>query len=105
MKSNIPGETDGMYMQTTPGSVTAGLTKEKDRTVMISRGLWEMRNDAMGGPFVSLSTVDSINSRVIVAEAFVYAPGISKRNLLRSAEAALYTLNSNKGSHGKVKSR
>ena len=105
MKANIPGETDGMYMQTTPGSVTAGLTKDKDRTVMISRGLWEMRNDAMGGPFVSLSTVDSVNSRVIVAEAFVYAPGISKRNLLRSAEAALYTLNSNKGSRGKKKSR
>lgn len=92
MRLNIPGELDGMYMQTTPGSVTAGLTTEDGRTVMISRGLWEMRNDAMGGPFVSLSTVDSVNSRVIVAEAFVYAPGTDKRNLIRSAEAALYTL-------------
>lgn len=92
MGLNIPGELDGMYMQTTPGSVTAGLATEYGRTVMISRGLWEMRNDAMGGPFVSLSTVDSVNSRVIVAEAFVYAPGTNKRNLIRSAEAALYTL-------------
>lgn len=92
MRLNIPGELDGMYMQTTPGSVTAGLATEDGRTVMISRGLWEMRNDAMGGPFVSLSTIDSVNSRVIVAEAFVYAPGTNKRNLIRSAEAALYTL-------------
>lgn len=92
MRLNIPGELDGMYMQTTPGSVTAGLATEDGRTVMISRGLWEMRNDAMGGPFVSLSTVDSVNSRIIVAEAFVYAPGTDKRNLIRSAEAALYTL-------------
>lgn len=92
MRLNIPGELDGMYMQTTPGSVTAGLTTEDGRTVMISRGLWKMRNDAMGGPFVSLSTVDSVNSRIIVAEAFVYAPGTNKRNLIRSAEAALYTL-------------
>lgn len=92
MRLNIPGELDGMYMQTTPGSVTAGLTTEDGRTVMISRGLWEMRNDAMGGPFVSLSTVDSVSSRVIVAEAFVCAPGTNKRNLIRSAEAALYTL-------------
>ena len=105
MRLNIPGETDGMYMQTTPGSVTAGLATEDGRTVMISRGLWEMRNDAMGGPFVSLSTVDSVDRRVIVAEAFVYAPGTNKRNLIRSAEAALYTLgrhaasgNNNKGS-------
>lgn len=92
MRLNIPGELDGMYMQTTPGSVTAGLATEDGRTVMISRGLWEMRNDAMGGPFVSYSVVDSANSRIIVAEAFVYAPGTDKRNLIRSAEAALYTL-------------
>lgn len=92
MRLNIPGELDGMYMQTTPGSVTAGLATEDGRTMMISRGLWEMRNDAMGGPFVSYSVVDSANSRIIVAEAFVYAPGTNKRNLIRSAEAALYTL-------------
>ena len=92
MRLNIPGELDGMYMQTTPGSVTAGLATEDGRTVMISRGLWEMRNDAMGGPFVSCSAVDSANSRIIVAEAFIYAPGTNKRNLIRSAEAALYTL-------------
>lgn len=92
MRLNIPGELDGMYMQTTPGSVTAGLATDDGRAVMISRGLWEMRNDAMGGPFVSYSVVDSANSRIIVAEAFVYAPGTNKRNLIRSAEAALYTL-------------
>ena len=105
MRLNIPGELDGMYMQTTPGSVTAGLTTEDGRTVMISRGLWEMRNDAMGGPFVSLSTVDSVNSRVIVAEAFVYAPGTNKRNLIRSAEAALYTLGRHAANGSNSKSR
>lgn len=105
MKANIPGELDGMYMQTTPGSVTAGLATEDGRTVMISRGLWEMRNDAMGGPFVSLSTVDSVNSRIIVAEAFVYAPGTNKRNLIRSAEAALYTLGRHAANGSNSKSR
>lgn len=105
MRLNIPGELDGMYMQTTPGSVTAGLATEDGRTVMISRGLWEMRNDAMGGPFVSLSTVDSDNSRIIVAEAFVYAPGTNKRNLIRSAEAALYTLGRHAASGSNSKGR
>lgn len=105
MRLNIPGELDGMYMQTTPGSVTAGLATEDGRTVMISRGLWEMRNDAMGGPFVSLSTVDSVNSRVIVAEAFVYALGTNKRNLIRSAEAALYTLGRHAANGSNSKSR
>ena len=105
MRLNIPGELDGMYMQTTHGSVTAGLATEDGRTVMISRGLWEMRNDAMGGPFVSLSTVDSVNSCIIVAEAFVYAPGTNKRNLIRSAEAALYTLGRHAANGSNSKSR
>lgn len=105
MGLNIPGELDGMYMQTTPGSVTAGLATEDGRTMMISRGLWEMRNDAMGGPFVSYSVVDSANSRIIVAEAFVYAPGTNKRNLIRSAEAALYTLGRHAANGSNSKSR
>lgn len=105
MRLNIPGELDGMYMQTTPGSVTAGLATEDGRTMMISRGLWEMRNDAMGGPFVSYSVVDSANSRIIVADAFVYAPGTNKRNLIRSAEAALYTLGRHAANGSNSKSR
>ena len=46
----------------------------------------------MGGPFVSYSTVDEINNRVIVAEAFVYAPNKPKGNYMRKLEASLLTL-------------
>ena len=92
MKRNIPGERPGMYMQTVKGSAQFAKTTEKGRTLMISRGLWQMHGDAMGGPFVAHSTVDSVRRRIIVAEAFVYAPGTKKRNLVRQAEAALYTL-------------
>lgn len=92
MRLNIPGERQGMYMQTVPGSVISELVTERGRNIMIRRGLWEMRGDAMGGPFVSHSMVDTARRRVIVAEAFVYAPGMKKRNLVRRAEAALYTM-------------
>ncbi len=92
MKENIPGELPNMYMSTAGESVSTTMVKEKDRTIMISRGLWEMENDAMGGPFVMHSTVDTVNHRIIVAEAFVYAPEMKKRNLIRKTEAVLYTL-------------
>jgi hypothetical protein len=36
--------------------------------------------------------VDEANGRVIVAEAFIYAPESLKRDLLRRMEAALHTL-------------
>jgi hypothetical protein len=51
-----------------------------------------MENDAMGGPFVAHSVVDTINNRVIVVEGFVYAPEKMKRSMIRRLEAALYTL-------------
>lgn len=93
MSANIPGETPQMYMTTavdpTPKII---MLREKGRTVMETRGLWEMKGDAMGGPFVSHSIVDSLRGRIIVAEAFVFAPGKKKRNLIRQLEAALYTL-------------
>ena len=51
-----------------------------------------MTGEAMGGPFVSHSQVDTINNRVIVVEGFVYAPDKMKRTMIRRLEAALYTL-------------
>lgn len=63
------------------------------------RGLWKMdrkseeyNKDFMGGPFISLSTVDEKNNKVITVEGFVYAGRQDKRNLLRQVEAILYTL-------------
>ena len=92
MKENIQGERPGSYMRTLALTVKSGTVVEHGRTVMITRGLWEMEGDAMGGPFVSHSIVDSSRRRIIVAEGFVYAPGMKKRNLLRQLEASLYTL-------------
>ena len=62
------------------------------RYAQVARGLWRVQGDRMGGPFVSHSRVDELNGRVIVAEAFVYAPESLKRDLMRRMEAALYTL-------------
>lgn len=56
------------------------------------RGLWAMENDMMGGPFVMHAFLDETMKRVIVAEAFVYAPGEKKRNLMLFNEATLYTI-------------
>ncbi len=92
MKENVPGELPSMYMTTVGSSVSTKMAKEKALTIMVNRGLWEMKDDAMGGPFVAHSTIDTANQKVIVAEAFIYAPETRKRNLMRKAEAALYTL-------------
>ncbi len=96
IKVNIPGEREDQWMQT---------VREKDVPLIVSRqreiggqqmlevrGLWEMRNGALGGPFVSLARIDTAAAKVVVAEGWVYSPSTEKRDLLRQMEAALRTL-------------
>ena len=51
-----------------------------------------MEKVALGGPFISYAQVDTTNSRVIVTEGFVMAPGKNKREFIRQLEASLRTL-------------
>ena len=58
-----------------------------------TRGLWKIQDgEAMGGPFISLTRLDQVNSMVVHAEGFLYAPGQKKRTAIRELEAILYTL-------------
>lgn len=92
MQTNIKGETDDMYMTTVEGSVVTTKLTIDGSVRTVRRGLWEMHGDAMGGPFVQHIIKRSDKQRTIVAEAFVFAPGTKKRNLLFNTEAALYTI-------------
>ena len=92
MKKNIPGAKPHMWMQTNHDFVWTKNISVNGQYAMEARGLWEMKGDAMGGPFVSHSRIDKKNGRVIVVEGFVYAPEKMKRTMIRRLEAALYTL-------------
>ena len=92
MKANMPGGKPGQYIQTDSLYVDITDSSDRDRYMQIARGLWYMENDMMGGPFVSHSMVDEQNGRVIVVEAFVYAPNKKKGATMRKLEASLYTL-------------
>ena len=92
MKVNIPGGREGSYMTTQRDYVYVKDATVQGKYAQVARGLWRVQGDRMGGPFVSHSRVDEVNGRVIVAEAFIYAPESLKRDLMRRMEAALYTL-------------
>ena len=92
MKANIPGGREGSYMTTNHDFVYVEDATVHGKYAQVARGLWHVQGDRMGGPFVSHSRVDEANGRVIVAEAFIYAPESLKRDLIRRMEAALYTL-------------
>lgn len=92
MKVNIPGGRDDQWMETDSRTVVTDVVSFEGKSVTAVRGLWDMRNDAMGGPFVSYLYTDTLNSRVLVAEGFVFAPEEKKRPIVRQLEAALQTL-------------
>ena len=82
LRTNMPGETDSMYMVI---------------PVLSERGLWEMKGDAMGGPYVmhrihrqqSQAAKQGYNLYII---AFVYAPEMKKKILIKQLEAAISTI-------------
>ena len=93
LKQNVPGPVNNSYMKTE--TLIKPETQEfiyKGKYFIRMEGLWKLENAFMGGPFVSLTTVDDKNNRIITVEGFIYAPRKAKRNMLRQLEGVLFTL-------------
>ncbi len=92
-KINVSGRKKGSYM-TTQKVYPFEYNKFKfnGNNIFEVRGLWEVKNGIMGGPFVSFSMLDKKRNRIVTADVFVYAGMQDKRNFVRQAEAVLYTL-------------
>lgn len=56
-----------------------------------NRGIWEMVNDYMGGPFVSYTVLDEKNNKVITLFGFVFEPGKDKRDNMIKINHILHT--------------
>ena len=92
MKVNIPGGREDQWMETDRRTVSGNIVTLDGQNVFVVRGLWDMKNDAMGGPFVCYVYPDEAHARLLVAEGFVFAPEEKKRPIIRQLEACLQTL-------------
>jgi hypothetical protein len=92
-KKFVPGPSPNSYM-ITETLVTPFFNKKRvnNHTVYEMRGLWKVKNDFMGGPFVSYSIFNENTGNVITVDGFVYAPRFDKRDYVRQMEAILQTL-------------
>ncbi len=55
------------------------------------RGIWEMENDFLGGPFVSYLINDEAHKQLVLVDGFVLAPGRKKRELMEELVQVLQT--------------
>jgi len=83
----VQREFEGTDLMPTSRSVTVD-----GRFGYLMHGLYGMQGAKMGGPFVSLSSVDEARGRLITVEGFVYAPQFDKREYVRELEALLFSL-------------
>ncbi len=92
-ESYIPGRLEGAHMITEKAYAPYLYDAIIDnKPAFETRGMWEVKNDFMAGPFLNYAVEDKINNRLLVVEGFVFAPSISKRDYIFELEAILRSL-------------
>ena len=91
-QANVPGMRENSYMTFNKVIDPAFNNIEYNGQTMVEmRGLWEVENDYMGGPFVCHIFPDPARENIIILNAFVYAPKYDKRKYLRQVESIIYS--------------
>lgn len=94
--TDIPGKIT--HMRTEPAFAPHVFPAQiGDKKAAEVRGLWDIKNYRMAGPFLSYLINDSKNNRKMVVEGFTFAPATAKRDYMFELEAILKTIQFNKG--------
>lgn len=92
LMDNVPGMFENTYMTLSSyAPPTVKYMKYKGLQFAEIRGLWEVHNDYMGGPFVTHVFYSPDGKYMIGLEGFVYAPKFDKRHYLRQVESIIYS--------------
>lgn len=92
-EKHIPGPLDGSFM-ITENKYTPFLAKTtiSDKLAYETRGIWDVKNAFMSGPFVNYIIDDEANNRLLVVEGFAFAPSVSKRDYMFELEAIIKSI-------------
>ena len=93
LKANVPGPNPNTYMQTEKRvPVLTQTININGQYALLMRGLWYTKNYFLGGPFVSITTLDKKRNRIVTVEAYVYAGKQKKKLYLWQTESIIKTL-------------
>jgi len=96
IRKNIPGPEPGASMTTEDAYVPSMFeTIIDNKRTIETRGVWEVTGFFMAGPFLNYAIEDKINNRYLVAEGYVYAPSLEKRDLVFELEAIMKSIEIN----------
>lgn len=91
-KTKIPGE-DNIYMKVEEAYAPSMFNTIIDNKPTYEvRSVWTMNEYPMAGPFITYLIEDKINNRYLVADGYVYAPSLSKRDLVFELESIIKSI-------------
>lgn len=92
-KKYIEGPTEGSYM-ITENAYTPFHTETilDNKLTLETKGMWDLKNGFMAGPYINYAIEDKINNRWIIAEGFTFAPSVEKRNFMFELEAIIKSI-------------
>lgn len=92
-KVHIPGPVEGSYM-ITENAYTPYLyeTTVDGKPTFETRGIWDVKNAFMSGPFINYAIEDKANNRYVVIEGYVFSPSVEKRNNIFELEAIIKSI-------------
>ncbi|WP_298893602.1 DUF4837 family protein [uncultured Psychroserpens sp.] len=92
-KIHIEGALEGSFMGTdqhfTP-FISEAIVDNKP--AFETKGLWDLKNAFMSGPFINYAIEDKVNDRYVVIEGYVFAPSVQKRDYVFELESIIKSL-------------
>lgn len=85
----MPVEEGGRFITEAAYAPYLFTTEIDGRFAYETKGIWEVKTQWMGGPFINYAVRDTVRDRYLILEGFVYAPATSKRDLQFELEAIL----------------
>ncbi|MBU1717990.1 MAG: DUF4837 family protein [Bacteroidetes bacterium] len=104
-KMYIPGELPNTYMSTVTFAPLSAYNdslvdyRPEPNPMQINgqyaielKGMWRLKHDFLGGPFISITTYDPTRNRLFTIEGSLYVPDYDKRVYIRELEAIIKTI-------------
>lgn len=92
-KVHIPGPVEGSYMITEEAySPYLFETTLDNKPTFETKGIWDVKNAFMSGPFINYAIEDKVHNRYLVIEGYVFAPSVEKRDHIFELEAIIKSI-------------
>jgi len=90
---HIQGPVEGSYLMTEEAFTPYFYETILDnKPTFETKGLWDVKNAFMSGPFINYAIEDKLNNRYIVIEGYVFAPSVEKRDYIFELEAIIKSI-------------